>query len=146
LSTAITGTGVVVGSTPITSQVYLEHRVSFSWTYQSERWRANLQPYWRKLDYLVDSQLDQNGHGVAGGFSYRLRPLWTLAFDATQETRKYRFIDRRDDDWRLDLSLTDRMTRQWSLRVDLIRNQRSSDVANQSFHENLAFVTAIYTR
>jgi hypothetical protein len=107
---------------------------------------VSAQPYWRKLDYVLDSALDQTAHGVAGGFSYRLRPLWTLAFDATEETRRYRVVDRKDDDWHLDLSLTDRLARQWSLRFDLIRNQRHSDVANEGFHENLAFVTVIYTR
>lgn len=146
LAGLVTGTGLIVGSTPITSQVYLEHRVSLNWAYQNERLKVNAQPYYRKLDYVVDSSFDQNAYGVVAGFSYRLRPLWTLAFDATEETRSYRVIDRRDNDWHLDLSLTDRMTRNWSVRFDLIRNQRQSDAVDQGFHENIAFVTVIYTR
>ena len=146
LAAIVSGTGIVVGTTPITSQVYLERRLSLEYAYQNERWHAGVQPYWRKLDYVIDPTLDQKAHGATAGISYRLRPLWTLAFDATEETRDYQAFARQDEDVHLDLSATDRLTRQWSVRADLIRNERHSTAADQRFHENIAFLTVIFTR
>ena len=140
------GTGVVVGSTAVTSEVYLEKRIQASYAFQSERYHLRVDPYYRNLDYLVDPTLDQQAHGVVGGISYRPRPLWTLAFDAAEETRTFNSIARRDEDWRLDLSFTDQFARQWSVRLDLIRNERNSDAVGQSYRENLAFATLIFKR
>jgi len=75
-----------------------------------------------------------------------VRPLWTLAFDATEETRDYTSIDRTDEDIRYDLSFTDQLARHWSVRADLIRNERNSTALNQGFRENIAFLTLIFKR
>lgn len=146
LAAIVSGTGIVVGTTPVTSQVYLEKRADLAYAYQDARWRVGLQPYWRKLDYVLDPLFDEKAHGATAGVSYHPRPLWTLAFDATEETRNYTALPRRDEDVRLDLSFTDRLSRQWSVRADLIRNERHSTAADQRFRENLAFLTLIFTR
>ena len=141
-----TGGGIVTGSTPITSQVYRERRVDAAWAYRSERLQLRVQPYQRTLAYLLDASLDQTAHGVIAGVSYRARPLWTLALDIGAEKRDYRRLDRSDEDRRYDLSFTDQLARQWSVRLDLIRNERRSNAAAQSFRENVAFCTLIYKR
>jgi len=138
--------GIVPGTTPITSQVYLEQRVGASYVFHTERFLVRVEPYYKTLDYLLDPDFNQDVHGAVAGFSYRPRPLWTLALDATEETRDYTNVARRDEDLRFDLSFVDRLTRQWSVRLDLVRNQRNSDAAGQSFRENAAYVTAIFTR
>ena len=144
-ATALTN-GIVPGSTPITSQVYLEKRASVNYVFHSERFLVRAEPYYKTLDYLLDPGFDQTVHGVVAGVSYRPRPLWTLAFDAAEETRDYKNVARRDEDQRYDLSFVDQLTRQWSVRLDLVRNQRNSDAAGQGFRENAAYVTAIFTR
>ena len=146
LTTAAYTNGIVPGSTPITLQVYLERRAAARYVFHSERFLVRAEPYYKTLDYLLDPAFDQNVHGIVAGFSYRPRPLWTLAFDATEETRDYTNVARRDEDQRYDLSFVDQFTRQWSVRLDLVRNQRNSDAAGQTFHENAAYVTAIFTR
>jgi hypothetical protein len=146
LTAVVEGSGVVVGRTPINSQVYVEKRADLAYVYQSVRLGARVAPYVRRLDYVLDPLLDQHDHGVLFGFSYRPRPLWTLALDATEETRDYQSVARRDRDRRYDLSFSDRLARQWSVRADLIRNERRSTLAQQSFRENIAFFTVIYTR
>ena len=138
--------GITPGSTPITSQVYLERRVGASYVFHTERFLVRAEPYYKTLDYLLDPAFDQDVHGAVAGFSYRPRPLWTIALDATEETRDYINVARRDEDLRFDLSFVDRLTRQWSVRLDLVRNQRNSDTAGQSFRENAAYVTATFTR
>jgi hypothetical protein len=146
LVAAAQGSGVVVGSSTITPQVYLEKRLQAGYAYQNERYHVHVEPYYKKLDYLLDPTLDQTAHGAVAGISYRMRPLWTLAFDATEETRDYVSIDRRDEDLRFDLSFTDQLARQWSVRLDLIRNQRNSTALDQGFRENIAFLTLIFKR
>jgi hypothetical protein len=146
LVAAAQGTGIVVGSSTITPVVYLEKRIQAGYGYQSERFRVRVDPYYKKLDYLLDPALNQTSHGAVAGISYRMRPLWTLAFDATEETRDYSSIDRRDEDLRYDLSFTDQLARQWSVRADLIRNQRKSTALDQGYRENIAFLTLIFKR
>ena len=141
-----TANGITPGSTPITSQVYLERRVGASYVFHTERFLFRAEPYYKTLDYLLDPAFNQDVHGAVAGVSYLPRPLWTLAFDAAEETRDYTNVARRDEDLRFDLSFVDRLTRQWSVRLDLVRNQRNSDTAGQSFRENAAYVTAIFTR
>lgn len=138
--------GITPGSTPITSHVYVEKRVGASYVFHTERFLFRAEPYYKTLDYLLDPSFNQDVHGAVAGISYRPRPLWTLAFDATEETRDYTSVARRDEDLRFDLSFVDRVTRQWSVRLDLIRNQRNSDAVGQSYRENAAYVTAIFTR
>jgi len=126
--------------------VYLERRINLGYAYRAERWAVSLAPYWRKLDYPVDTLQDQDAHGAVFGASYRLAPLWTLAFDANAESRKYNSLARRDDDERLDLSLTDQLSRHFSLRLDLIHNQRNSTEPDQGFRENIVFLTFVFHR
>ena len=140
------GSGIVTGTLPIDSQVFLERNVDASYTFQNARFRLRLEPYRRKLDYLIDSTFDQTATGGTLSASYRLRPLWTLAFEAGDESRNYSMIQRRDEDRRYDLSFTDQLLRQWSVRFDLIRNERRSTAAGQDFRENVAFCTFIFTR
>lgn len=137
---------VAVGSLPITSQAYLEQRAYADYVWHAVRFQLHANPYYEKLDYAIDASLDQKVHGVVAGFSYRPRPLWTLAFDARQETRDYVFVQRRDENLRYDLSFVDRMTRHWSMRVDLIRNLRHSTALGQGFDENVFFLTLIFRR
>lgn len=146
LVAAAQGTGIVVGSSAITPDVYLEDRFQAGYGYQSERFRVRIDPYYKKLDYLLDPMLNQTSHGVVAGISYRMRPLWTLAFDVTGERRDYGTIDRRDEDRRYDLSFTDQLARHWSVRADLIRNERKSTELDQGFRENIAFLTLIFKR
>lgn len=140
------GGPLAAGSTPITSQVFLERRVDLGWQFKSVRWGAYADPYVRNYDYVIDPTFNQNAHGIGAGVSYRPRELWTLAFDAAEETRDYTAISRRDEDVHLDLSFTDRLARHWSVRADLIRNERNSSLADQAYRENVVFLSLIFTR
>jgi len=140
------GSGIVVGTATVTSQVYLEKRFESSYVFHDDRLQVRVAPYYRTLDYLLDPTIDQRAHGVTAGVSYRARPLWTVAFDANEETREYAAIRRRDEDLRLDLSFTDQLSRHWAWRFDLIRNERHTDVADQGFGENVVFFTLIFKR
>jgi hypothetical protein len=140
------GNAVVPGDTTITSQVFLERRFDAGYAFQAERWQLHVAPYYRKLQYLIDSTLDENARGATAGISYRPRPLWTIAFDVLEETRQFTSIARRDEDLRADLSFSDQLSRHWAVRADVIRNQRNSNVVDQGFRENIFFFTLIFRR
>jgi hypothetical protein len=139
-------TGIVVGTTAITSQVFLEHQINANYVFQNERFSVRIAPYYNRYEYEAAPELDQTSHGGVVGIAYRLAPLWTLGLDAFEETRDYRDIDRRDEDLRFDLSLLRQFTPHWSGRLDFIRNERNSTAFDQGFRENIAMVAVIYKR
>ena len=139
-------TGIVVGTTAITSQVFLEHQINANYVFQNERFTVRIAPYYNRYEYEAAPELDQTSHGSVLGVAYRLAPLWTLGLDAFEETRNYRDIDRRDEDLRFDLNLIRQFTPHWSGRLDFIRNERNSTAFEQGFRENIAMVAVIYKR
>jgi len=140
------GGETTAGTAPVSSEVFLERRLNAGYLFQQERYSISVTPYYRKLEYQVDPALDQTAHGASLGASYRLRPLWTLALLATEETRDYNSIARRDEDLRVDVSLAHQLSRQWGARLDLVRNERNSSAPGQGFRENLAVLTVIFKR
>ena len=138
--------GIVVGQATINSEVYLERRVQGSYRFGGDRFAVNVAPFWHKLDYLFDAGLNQTGHGGSLDLSYRLERLLTLGVLIAEETRNYNVLDRRDEDIRVDLYVLKQLSRHWSGRLDLIRNERNSTAAFQGFRENIGFFTLIFTR
>ena len=96
-------TGIVVGTTAITSQVFLEHQLNVNYVFQNERFTFRAAPYYNRYQYEDAPELNQTAHGGVIGAAYRLAPLWTLGLVAFEETREYRDIDRRDEDIRLEI-------------------------------------------
>jgi hypothetical protein len=139
-------TGIVVGTTAITSQVFLLHQFNANYVFQNERFTVRVAPYYNRYEYEAAPELNQTSHGGVIGIAYRLAPLWTLGLDAFEETREYRDIDRRDEDLRFDLSLLRQFTPHWSGRLDYLRNERNSTAFDEGFRENVFMVTVIYKR
>lgn len=138
--------GILVGTATISSEVYLESRVDVSYGFDGTRVGLHVNPYWRKLAYVSAADLDQTAHGGGFDLSYRLRPRWTIGLLASEETRRYTTLARRDEDIRLGLYLLQQLSRHWSWRLDLTRNERHSTAALQGFRENIGLVTLIFTR
>lgn len=138
--------GILVGSATISSEVYLGSRVDATYGFEAARWSLHVNPYWRKLEYVLAADLDQTAHGGAFDLSYRVRPQWTVGLLATEETRRYTAIARRDEDIRVGLYLLQQLSRHWSWRLDLTRNERNSTAALQGFRENIGLFTLIFTR
>ena len=154
LAATAAGPRILVGNVPINSDVYIEERVDFAYAYRSGRIELRLAPFYRNLNYVLEPGVaqaqngatDQTAHGVLLEVAYHPRPLWTVGFNATEETRRFTRIDRHDEDLRFGLNVTNQFSRQWSWRFDAIRNQRSSTFPGQGFGENLAMISVIYRR
>jgi hypothetical protein len=140
------GNGIIVGTTAVTSQVYLQHQINGAYVYQTDVFSLRIAPYYNEYNYELATELNQTAHGGTIGALYRLTPLWTIGLDSLEETRRYTQIDRRDEDLRLDFYLTYQLTRQWSTRFDLIRNERNSTAVDQGFRENIAMLALVYKR
>ncbi|MFT3790726.1 MAG: hypothetical protein QM741_06545 [Rudaea sp.] len=149
-----TGGPIVAGSVPITSQIYLEKRIDVAYAFRSTRFDFRVAPFYEKLDYsivpgqdfIANGATGQSGHGATLNANYRLRPLWSIGFNASEDTRKYAQVGRLDEDLTYGVDLLNQLTHHWSWRVDLIHNQRSSSVAFQGFRENVAMLTVIFNR
>jgi hypothetical protein len=141
---------VTVGDATTTSQAFLERRLGVAYRWIGERLTFNVNPYYRDLDYsdgaVLATGFNETGRGVTGGVSYLLRPLLTLGFAATGENLRYDSIGREDKTWIVGASLTQQWTRNWSGRLDLSRSIRHSNVADQSYGQNIIYFALVYTR
>lgn len=138
--------GINTGDAVVSSQVYLERTVELAYALRTERLTFSLTPRYRKLGYSGDTTLDQTGHGGNLAVDFRLRPTLTLSAFAEDETLRYHTLNRRDRTLIAGIGLTDQWTRHWSWRVSLLHQRRSSDVADQGFHENQIYFGVVYKR
>jgi hypothetical protein len=141
---------ITVGDATTTSQAYLEKRLGIGYGWLDERLTFKIEPYYSKLDYsdgtLLVTGLNETDRGITGSVSYLLRPLLTLGFVATGDRLTYDSIGREDKTWNLSADLTQQWTRNWSGRLSLTHYTRDSNVADQSFHQNIIYFALVYTR
>lgn len=149
-ATATPPTSIAVGDATTTSQAYLERRLGLGYRWVGERLTFNVDPYYRKLQYsdgtLITTGLDETGKGVTGGLTYLLRPLLSIGLIATGENLRYDAIAREDKTWSLSAILSQQWTRNWGGRLELTHYKRDSNVADQSFDQNIIYVALVYTR
>jgi hypothetical protein len=141
---------ITVGDATVTSQAYLERRLGVAYRWAGERLTFNVNPYYRDLDYsdgtVLATGFDETVRGITGGVSYLLRPLLSLGLGATGENLRYDGIGREDKTWIVGASLTQQWTRNWSGRLEYSRSIRHSNVADQSYGQNIIYFALVYTR
>lgn len=143
---SINNVNITPGTSVVTPDVYLEHRIDVSYAFQGDRLGLRIAPFYRRARYVNDPTLDQDGRGAVLDLNYRLRPLLTLGFSAGGERVRYSTIDRRDDTYSYGPHLNDQMTQHWSWRLDLTRNQRRSTAPGRGYSENIVFFALSYQR
>jgi len=127
--------------------VYRERMAKLTYQYRTERTTLRLQPVYRRLRYLDDSdQQDQTRTGALFDVDYRLRQLLTLSFLAGYEDRDYDDISREDKNTLLSLGLENQFTRHWIGRFDVSYRERDSNAPGASYEDNAYFLTVIYRR
>ena len=62
------------------------------------------------------------------------------------ENLRYDAITREDKTWSLSAILSQQWTRNWGGRLELTHYTRDSNVADQSFDQNIIYVALVYTR
>ncbi|WDS36912.1 outer membrane beta-barrel protein [Pseudoxanthomonas sp.] len=141
-----TGRGVDVGNTTVDAQVYLERRFRLAYTFQGERLTLTAAPLYRRLGYINDPTLDQKTRGAGINISYKLRPTLTLSMVSVYERLAYDTIDRRDNTINYGLDIVKRLNPRWGWRISLLHQQRSSNQAEQDYHENQIYFGILYNR
>jgi len=140
------GRGIDVGNTTVDSQVYLERRLRLAYAFNSERASFSIAPLYRKFGYVNDPTQDQTARALSLNIDYRLRPTLTLSIGGGGERLVYDRLGRHDSTVNYGLGLAQQRTPHWSWRASLLRQQRHSDQAGQSFQENEIYFGVIYHR
>lgn len=141
--------GVGIGGAAISADVYRERRIDATWLYQATRLNiasivhAGTFRYEQEAAVLAADR-DEIGAGINVG--YLLRPLLTLGATTEVTRRTFDVSDATDRDTRYGLYLTQRLSRQWSWRIDLSRNERNAGAGAESFDENAVYLRVAYTR
>ncbi len=138
--------GIVTGQAVVGPQVYLERRGELTYAWRSDRLTFSLAPYYRKLSYVKDTTYDQVGRGADVGLGYKFRPTLLLSAYANVERLRYDTLNRLDRTLSYEVALSDQRTVHWSWRVSFLHQQRHSDAAGRSFHENRIYAGVIFRR
>lgn len=143
---ANSGIGSGINGQVIAPEVYVESRVGLDISHRQDTFRIDFAPFWRKLDYLEDTSMNQRSTGFLVNAQYYLRPTLWLGFQAGQERRHYNTIARTDDDLAYNLSLNLQRTRHWLWSLIVEHQRRDSDVVDSSYTENSLTLTVTYRR
>lgn len=134
----------------ITPDIYEETFASASHIYESERITMETGVHAGEYRYEQASanSFDRDERGGTFSIGYRLRPLLTAGFQLGLGRTEYVGSDAYDRHRWYGLFLEHRMSRHWSWRADLARNEREASGRNDapSYDENIAFVRIVYTR
>jgi len=140
------GGGISTGNLVIDSEVYLERTLQATYTYHTERFQLSVSPTYDKLSYLNSSTFNQSTRGGTIEANYHLRPNMSLAAFVNAERLRYTSLQRTDKTYRYGFDLGHQWTAHWSWHVSYIRQLRSSNAIDQSYHENEIFFSVVFKR
>ena len=139
-----------LGASDLTVQIgagaFREQHAELGYRHEGDRLRLQLQSYREHIRYFEGIAPDQRSHGGLLQLDYRLRPRTTLSFIAARQQRRFMGLSRSDEDFVAIISVIDRWTRHWSVRLDFQHRQRDSSVADQAHDENAAILAITYRR
>lgn len=138
--------GISTGEAVVSPQVYVERHVELAYAYQGERFGFHLAPYYRRLGYIEDPSNNQTARGGNLTLEYRVRPTLTLSAFAQDEVLRGQSSARRDKTLIAGIGLAYQRNTHWSWRASLLRQQRTSNVSGQGFHENRIYFGIVYKR
>lgn len=142
--------GVPVEGDNITPDVYEEKAVDASHIFESERITAETRIYAGQYrhEQLTPTSFDRDERGGTFSFAYRLRPLATLGLQLGVGRTDYVGTPAYDRSNWYGAYFEQRLSRHWSWRADLARNELDAYGRNDapSYEENLVFVRVIYNR
>lgn len=140
------GGGISTGSLVIDSEVYLERILEATYTYHTERFQLSIAPTYDKLAYLDNSTFNQSTRGGTIEANFHLRPHTSLAAFVNAERLTYTSLQRTDKTYRYGVDLGHQWAPHWTWHVSYIRQLRSSNAADQSYHENEIFFSVVFKR
>ncbi|MFT3761960.1 MAG: hypothetical protein QM761_04950 [Pseudoxanthomonas sp.] len=125
---------------------FRQTRFDGDYTYDSERVRFAVQPYYARVHYFNGVDMDQDIHGALASLDYTLRPGWRMTAVVSDQRRELNSLDRKDTDRSAGLALGRDFSRHWIGRVEIQRRERNSSEPGQSYSENAVIISFHYRR
>lgn len=133
-------------STLVSAGVYRVRDAEFDYRFRGARFGFRLRPQYRRLLYLDRTDADRTERGVFYEVDYRLRPTMTVTFNGSVRDREFLTRDQDDLDHVYSLGFEHELTRHWGWRGEVLRNERSSNLADPEYKENAVLLTAWWRR
>lgn len=142
----ITGSGLVVGSSVVTSQVFEQNQANLSYVFTGDRVGFQVSPYFRRQHYFNNLGLDIKYRGVSSSITYRITPLLTLGF--TGEYDRIQFLTGNDHDTYSSYgpNLAQQLTPHWSWQLSFSHYTRHGSISSRDFVENATYLAVRYRR
>lgn len=144
--TRSTNSGLAIGSSVVTSQVFEQNQANLSYTYTGERFGFQVSPYYRRQQYLNDTNLDIKYIGANSEITYRLTELMTAGFTAEYDRVGYLLGGGHDTYESFGPYLRQQLTPHWSWRASLSHYSRHGSIASHDFVENAIYFAVSYRR
>jgi hypothetical protein len=140
------GSGLAVGSSIVTSQVFEENQASISYAFKGEQFGFVISPFYRRQHYVNDPSLDIRYMGASGNVNYRISPLMTLGFSVEHDQIKYLNPVGHDTYTSYGPNLMHQITPHWSWQASLTHGHRNSDSSGHDYTENAVYFAILWTR
>lgn len=138
--------GLAVGSSIVTSQVFEENQASLSYAYVGDRFGLRVSPYVRRRHYINNPSLDLKYRGASSDVTYLINPLLTLGFSAEYDRIQYLTGGGYDTYTSFGPSLTQQLTQHWSWQASFTHYSRHGSTPERDFVENSIYLAVRYRR
>jgi len=135
---------ISVGTSVVNASLYEERGMRLRYAYTGPRGTVVLAPYYNRLRYLDNDQLDQNARGARGELRWQARPRLTLGTQAAITKISYLERDRVDELREYSVHADYDWTRQVSSRLALTRRQRDLSIFDEDANQNLILLSLSY--
>lgn len=146
---ALAAPSLQVGQAFVVPTVYREHSLSAAYTYTGLRTTFSIGPAYDRLRQLNGSfDVSRNSYGALANLEYKLSPLSTLTFSASNFNTQYVLDGSHSRDQSYVIGFNQALTPHWSWTAALEHDRRGSDLllAGNSYTENMLFLTLTYRR
>ena len=137
---------VVIGDEVVNATAYRETALEFGYGYDGTRADFAIRPFYRQLEYPLDTGPDQTGRGIFATWSWALRHDLSLTLEGRAERLRFDNTGLENDTWLASAWLHKQWTPHWSGRVGYTRYERDSNETGLSAEQNVYLLAVRYTR
>ena len=141
-----TNSGLVVGSSVVTSQVFEQDQATLNYAFNGERLGFQVSPYFRRQKYINNQDLDIKYRGASSTITYLITPLLTLGFSGDYDRVEYLTSSGHDTYTSFGPSLLQQLTPHWSWQASFSHYTRHGSDPSRDFVENAVYFVVRYRR
>lgn len=137
---------VIIGDEVVNATAYRETSLEAGYGYDGTRADFAIRPFYRKLEYPLETGPDQTGRGVFATWSWLLQHDLALTLEGRTERLRFDNTGVENDTWLASAWLRKQWTPHWSGRVGYTRYERDSSESGLSAEQNVYLLAVRYTR